>query len=80
MLNAGGSRLRVLDPIIGTLQEGLSIAGVSSFWQQVVTGAILILAVGIDRLQQNPSGRFGRRSGGTGHGPTAQTEPLRESD
>ncbi len=65
---------------IGTLQNGLSIAGVSSFWQQVVTGAILIVAVGIDRLQQNPSGRFARRAGGTGHGPTSQAEPLREGD
>jgi len=37
---------------IGTLQNGLSIWGVSSFWQQVVTGAILIVAVAIDRLQQ----------------------------
>lgn len=37
---------------IGTLQNGLSIAGVSSFWQQVVTGAILIVAVAIDRIQQ----------------------------
>lgn len=47
---------------IGTLQNGLSIAGVSSFWQQVVTGAILIVAVGIDRMQQSPRGmRFGRR-------------------
>ena len=47
---------------IGTLQNGLSIAGVSSFWQQVVTGVILIVAVGIDRLQQSPSGRFIRRT------------------
>ena len=42
---------------IGTLQNGLAIRGVSSFWQQVVTGAILIFAVSIDRIQQNP-GRF----------------------
>ena len=63
---------------IGTLQNGLAIAGVSSFWQQVVTGAILIVAVGIDRLQQNPSGRFARRRDGTGHGPTAQAEPVKE--
>ena len=42
---------------IGTLQNGLAIRGISSFWQQVVTGAILILAVSIDRIQQNP-GRF----------------------
>lgn len=42
---------------IGTLQNGLAIRGISSFWQQVVTGAILIFAVSIDRIQQNP-GRF----------------------
>jgi ribose/xylose/arabinose/galactoside ABC-type transport system permease subunit len=40
---------------IGTLQNGLAIRGVSSFWQQVVTGVILIFAVGIDRLQRNPA-------------------------
>jgi ribose transport system permease protein len=64
---------------IGTLQNGLSIAGVSSFWQQVVTGVILIVAVGIDRLQRNPSGRFVRRRDSSGHGPTAQAEPVKES-
>jgi ribose transport system permease protein len=37
---------------IGTLQNGLAIAGVQSFWQQVVTGIILIVAIAIDRLQQ----------------------------
>jgi len=36
-----------------------------------VTGAILIVAVAIDRIQQNPSGRFRRRGGGAGHGPTS---------
>jgi ribose/xylose/arabinose/galactoside ABC-type transport system permease subunit len=41
---------------IGTLQNGLAIRGVSSFWQQVVTGVILIFAVGIDRLQQSSAG------------------------
>jgi ribose/xylose/arabinose/galactoside ABC-type transport system permease subunit len=60
---------------IGTLQNGLSIAGVSSFWQEVVTGVILIVAVGIDRLQRDPSGRLRRRLAGTGHGPTSQSEP-----
>ena len=37
---------------IGTLQNGLAIAGVQSFWQQVVTGVILIVAIAIDRVQQ----------------------------
>jgi ribose transport system permease protein len=37
---------------IGTLQNGLSISGVSSFWQQVVTGVILIPVISFDLLQQ----------------------------
>jgi ribose transport system permease protein len=41
---------------IGTLQNGLAIRGVSSFWQQVLTGAILVLAVGFDRIQQRRRG------------------------
>jgi len=59
---------------IGTLQNGLAIAGVSSFWQQVVTGAILIVAISIDRIQRDP-GRFRRVVAGGGHGPTSTSEP-----
>lgn len=44
----GGTALGVL--FIGVLSNGLSIAGVQSFWQQVVTGVILIVAVVGDRL------------------------------
>ena len=44
----GGTILGVV--FLGMLQNGLSIAGVPSFWQQVVTGIILILAVLGDRL------------------------------
>ncbi len=62
---------------IGTLQNGLSISGVSSFWQQVVTGVILILAIAIDRLQQTPGGRL-RGLRGFGHGPTSTSEPTLE--
>jgi ribose transport system permease protein len=62
---------------IGTLQNGLSISGVSSFWQQVVTGAILILAIAIDRLQQTPGGRL-RGLRGVGHGPTSTSDPTPE--
>jgi ribose transport system permease protein len=39
----GGTALGVL--FIGVLQNGLSIANVSSFWQQVITGLILVTAV-----------------------------------
>jgi ribose/xylose/arabinose/galactoside ABC-type transport system permease subunit len=45
---------------IGTLQNGLSIAGISSFWQEIVTGAILIAAVSFDKLQQMRGGRLFR--------------------
>jgi ribose transport system permease protein len=44
----GGTALGVL--FIGILQNGLSIAGVQSFWQQVVTGVILVAAVLGDRV------------------------------
>jgi ribose transport system permease protein len=44
----GGTALGVL--FIGVLQNGLSIAGIQSFWQQVVTGVILIAAVMGDRI------------------------------
>jgi len=37
--------------LIAVLQNGLGLMGVSSFWQQVVTGAVLIAAVALDRIQ-----------------------------
>ena len=46
---------------IGTLQNGLAIAGVPSFWQQVVTGAILIVAIAIDRVQQQGASLWSRK-------------------
>jgi ribose transport system permease protein len=43
-----GTALGVL--FIGFLQNGLSISGVPTVWQQVLTGAILVIAVLGDRL------------------------------
>lgn len=37
--------------LIAVLQNGLGLAGVSTFWQGIVTGSVLIAAVGLDRLQ-----------------------------
>ena len=39
----GGTVIGVL--FLGVLQNGLSLAGIQSAWQQVVSGAIVILAV-----------------------------------
>jgi erythritol transport system permease protein len=38
--------------VIGVLNNGMVLEGVSSFWQTVITGVVIILAVVIDQLQQ----------------------------
>ena len=59
----GGTAVGVL--FIGILQNGLGIAGVSAFWQEVVTGSILILAVAIDRVRTHSAGlRLPQRASG----------------
>lgn len=40
--------------LISVLQNGLGLMGVSAFWQNVVTGSVLIAAVALDRLQTRP--------------------------
>ena len=37
--------------IMTMITNGLNILGVSSFWQQVFVGAIIILAVWLDKLK-----------------------------
>jgi ribose transport system permease protein len=46
----GGTVIGVL--FIGVLRNGLGLMGVSAFWQDVVTGIILIAAISIDRVSQ----------------------------
>lgn len=68
----GGTILGVI--FLGMLQNGLSIAGVPSFWQQVVTGVILVLAVLGDHL-----GIIGdrlRRRGGGAETPAGTETPA----
>lgn len=38
--------------VIGVLNNGMVLEGVSSFWQTVITGVVIILAVVIDQAQQ----------------------------
>jgi len=45
-----GTLLGVL--ILGTLTNGLVILNVSSFWQEVTQGLVLLAAVGIDQIRQ----------------------------
>lgn len=53
----GGGRGSVAGAVIGvlllgTIADGLTIQRVSSFYQQIVTGVVLLLAVGFGRLQE----------------------------
>jgi len=52
MGGVGGTALGVL--FIGVLQNGLSLSGAPTYWQQIVTGVILVAAVLGDRLQEHP--------------------------
>jgi len=47
--------------LIGFLVDGLVLIGVSTFWQQVVKGAVIILAVAVDQIQEAVQ----RRTAGT---------------
>lgn len=37
--------------VIGALNAGMVMIGISSFWQQVITGSVIVLAVIIDQVQ-----------------------------
>lgn len=41
--------------VIGILSDGLVMVGVSDFWQMVIKGIVIIVAVAIDQLQVNVS-------------------------
>jgi erythritol transport system permease protein len=38
--------------VIGVLSDGLVLLGVSEFWQIVIKGIVIILAVVVDQIQQ----------------------------
>lgn len=44
--------------VIGVLSDGLVMLGVSEFWQMVIKGAVIILAVAIDQLQSRLQARL----------------------
>jgi len=50
-----GTLLGVL--ILGTIADGMALMHVASFYQQIATGAVLLLAVGFGRLRQLLGGR-----------------------
>lgn len=67
-----GTILGVL--LIGGLQNGLGVIGVSDFWQGVVTGVVLIAAVALDQFQKSR-----RRAHRAGPAP-AGIDPMASPD
>ena len=45
--------------VMGTLRNGLNLNGVNSFWQQIIIGMVLIIAVAVDLYYQRE--RVGKR-------------------
>ena len=60
--------------VIGFLSDGLVIVGVSSYWQTVFTGAVIVLAVLLNSIQY--SGRA-RRPAGSGTPPSPKPAAQR---
>lgn len=54
----GGSLIGAF--VIGVLADGLVMMGTSEFWQMVVKGVVIILAVAVDQLQSPSRYRFSR--------------------
>jgi erythritol transport system permease protein len=44
--------------VIGVLADGLVMLGVSEFWQIVIKGVVIVLAVAIDQLQSRLQAKF----------------------
>jgi erythritol transport system permease protein len=44
--------------VIGVLSDGLVMLGVSEFWQMVIKGTVIVLAVAVDQLQMRIQARF----------------------
>ena len=44
--------------VIGYLSDGLVLVGVSAFWQLVVKGAVIILAVVLEQTQERVKARM----------------------
>ena len=44
--------------VIGVINDGMAMCGVTEFWQQVIRGIVIIIAVVIDQVQRNLQARM----------------------
>ncbi|NBE54787.1 ABC transporter permease/substrate-binding protein [Streptomyces boluensis] len=57
--------------ILAVLRNGLNLLSVSAFWQQVVIGVVIALAVLLDTVRRKAGGGAGAGAGGAGAGGAA---------
>jgi erythritol transport system permease protein len=62
--------------VIGVLTVGLNQLGVSSFWQQVIKGVVIVLALIIDQLQQRAERRLALQQQATEVSPSGGSVPT----
>jgi ribose/xylose/arabinose/galactoside ABC-type transport system permease subunit len=75
----GGTVVGVL--FLGVLQNGLSLGGVQAAWQQVISGAIVILAVLFQQLQGTGTPLLPRRRrDATPTGPPGSSNPTQKEE
>lgn len=48
--------------VIGVINDGMTMCGVSEFWQKVIKGLVIILAVVIDQMQRNLQAKMALQS------------------
>ncbi len=65
--------------VIGFLVDGLVLVGVSQFWQQIIKGAVIIVAVALDQAQQTIQKRRARRRIAASPPPPTSPAPATET-
>nr|WP_167152289.1 ABC transporter permease [Lysinibacter cavernae] len=66
--------------VIGFLVDGLVLVGVSQFWQQIIKGAVIIIAVALDQFQQSMQKRSSMKSIAQPASPPVPTLPADASE
>lgn len=74
----GGTAVAVL--FIGVLQNGLAIAGISPFWQQIVSGSVLIIAILLDKMNREGLSSMGMRTRWASGKPTREEVVVESTD
>ncbi|MEV6981144.1 ABC transporter permease [Sphaerisporangium sp. NPDC051017] len=66
--------------VIGFLVDGLVLVGVSVFWQQVIKGAVIVLAVAVDQIQHKLQKRRELKRAAAANPPSTPTAGSPGSD